>query len=58
MAVNSSMHVLIVDDDADTRDNLSDILQLDDHRVETAGTLAEALDGTATERMGVLLRRE
>jgi PAS domain S-box-containing protein len=37
------MHVLVVDDDPDTRANLCDILELDDHRVETAGTVAEVL---------------
>src|SRR6516225_7278356 len=37
------MHVLVVDDDPDTRANLCDILELDDHRVETAGSIAEAL---------------
>jgi PAS domain S-box-containing protein len=43
MTANSSMHVLVVDDDPDTRANLCDILELDDHRVETAGSIAEAL---------------
>src|SRR5205085_7928825 len=37
------MHVLVVDDDRDTRDNLCDILELDDHRVATAGTAAEVV---------------
>ena len=37
------MHVLVVDDEPDTRANLCDILALDDHRVETAGTVAEVL---------------
>jgi len=37
------MHVLVVDDDPDTRANLRDILELDDHQVETAGTFSEAL---------------
>ncbi|HZY84575.1 MAG TPA: response regulator, partial [Gemmataceae bacterium] len=37
------MNVLVVDDDPDTRANLCDILELDDHRVETAGTVAEVL---------------
>src|SRR5207253_7131879 len=35
--------VLVIDDDADTRANLRDILELDDYRVETAGTIAAAL---------------
>jgi PAS domain S-box-containing protein len=38
------MRVLVVDDDPDTRANLCDILELDDYVIETAGTVAEALD--------------
>ena len=37
------MHVLVVDDDADTRTNLSDILEMDGYRVETAATAAQVL---------------
>lgn len=37
------LHVLVIDDDADTRANLRDILELDGYRVETAGTVAEVL---------------
>jgi signal transduction histidine kinase len=44
MAVNASLHVLVIDDDADTRANLRDILGLDDYRVETAATAEEALN--------------
>jgi two-component system sensor kinase FixL len=36
--------ILVIEDDADTRANLCDILELDGHRVETAGTVAEALN--------------
>jgi DNA-binding NtrC family response regulator len=43
MAATPPFRVLVVDDDADTVANLSDILSLDDYQVETAGTLAEAL---------------
>jgi PAS domain S-box-containing protein len=39
----SPLHILVIEDDADTRVNLRDILELDDHRVESAGTAAEAL---------------
>src|SRR5262245_28341823 len=35
--------ILVVDDDADTRANLCDILELDGFRVATAGSIAEAL---------------
>src|ERR1017187_2002339 len=38
------LHVLVVEDDEDTRANLCDILELDGYRVETAGTVSEALD--------------
>jgi DNA-binding NtrC family response regulator len=44
MAISAPAHILVVDDDADARANLCDILELDDYRVETAGSLAEALD--------------
>ena len=36
--------ILIIEDDADTRDNLRDILELDGFRIEEAATVAEALD--------------
>ena len=39
-----SLHVLVIDDDADTRANLRDILEMDDHVVESAGTAKEALN--------------
>jgi two-component system sensor kinase FixL len=37
------LRVLIVDDDADTRQNLRDILELDDYHVEAAATAVETL---------------
>jgi two-component system sensor kinase FixL len=37
------LYVLVVDDDADTRANLHDILDLDGYHVESAGSVAEAL---------------
>ncbi|MHC5537524.1 PAS domain-containing protein, partial [Singulisphaera rosea] len=37
------LHILVIEDDADTRANLRDILELDDHKVESVGTAAEAL---------------
>jgi PAS domain S-box-containing protein len=36
-------HILVIEDDADTRANLCDILELDAHLVDTAATVAEAL---------------
>jgi PAS domain S-box-containing protein len=44
MTEEEHLRVLVVDDDADTRVNLADILDLDGWRVSTAGTAAEALD--------------
>lgn len=38
------MRVLVIEDDADTRENLVDILQLDGHVAATAGSAREALD--------------
>ncbi|MGB6856644.1 MAG: response regulator, partial [Terracidiphilus sp.] len=40
------VHVLVIEDDADTRANLCDILELDGYSVDTAGTVAEALNRT------------
>jgi signal transduction histidine kinase len=36
-------HVLVIEDDSDTRANLRDVLELDDYQVEAAGSAAEAL---------------
>lgn len=44
MAAPAPLHILVIDDDADTRANLRDILELDDYTVETAGSVAEALN--------------
>ncbi len=43
MPPDPTVRVLVVDDDADTRTNLCDILQLDGHEVELAASAAEAL---------------
>src|ERR1022692_1027623 len=44
MTMPRPLHVLVVEDDSDTRANLCDILELDGYRAETAGTVAEALN--------------
>jgi two-component system, LuxR family, sensor kinase FixL len=41
--VAAPLDILVIEDDADARDNLRDILELDDHRVATAGSAAEAM---------------
>jgi hypothetical protein len=43
MAHEPPLTVLVVDDDADTRANLSDILELDGYHAASAGSIAEAL---------------
>jgi PAS domain S-box-containing protein len=59
MPNHEPLHVLIIEDDADTRANLTDILELDQHRVETAGSHAEALArDNWSEISMVLLDRE
>ena len=53
------LRVLVVDDDADTRSNLADILELDGYEVEAAGTAREALDRkTWTNISAVILDRK
>ncbi|MFM7151051.1 MAG: response regulator [Gemmataceae bacterium] len=46
MAKTLPVNVLVVDDDPDTRSNLCDILELDGHHVETAGSKSEVLERT------------
>jgi two-component system sensor kinase FixL len=55
MAADTDLRVLVVDDDADTRSNLCDILELDNFQVETAGTAAEVLRRTDWEGISAVL---
>src|SRR6516165_3659429 len=55
MPANSDFLVLVVDDDPDTRSNLCDILELDDYRIETAGTAAEVLRRSDWDRVAAIL---
>src|SRR3954468_10199421 len=50
-----SLHILVIEDDPDTRDNLRDILEMDDHRVESAGSAAEALARDDWETIAAIL---
>ena len=43
MPSRPSLRCLIIEDDADTRANLRDILEMDDYEVAAASTFAEAL---------------
>lgn len=52
------LDILIIEDDADARDNLRDILELDDHRVATAGSARCAIElGDWTRFAAVILDR-
>jgi PAS domain S-box-containing protein len=43
MDASPPIDILVIEDNADSRENLRDILELDDHRVVAVGTAAEAL---------------
>lgn len=54
----AGLSILVIEDDADTRSNLRDILELDGYRVAVAGTMAEALqDRNWHELLAVILDR-
>jgi two-component system, LuxR family, sensor kinase FixL len=55
MAPAPPLHVLVVDDDADTRANLCDILEMDGHQIETAGSVAETLHGRDWSRIAAVI---
>lgn len=51
--------VLVIEDDADTRGNLQDILELDGYQVELAGSAAEALHNRGWDHLfAVILDRQ
>jgi PAS domain S-box-containing protein len=59
MPTDPLTRVLVIEDDADTRANLCDILELDDFQVETAGTAAKALDRTDWDQvLAIILDRK
>jgi len=47
--------VLVIDDDADARENLRDLLELDGYHVETAGTVVETLARDDWARYGAVV---
>src|SRR5687768_2794738 len=55
MSPDCLMRVLVIDDDADTRSNLADILELDAMPVVTAGSAAEALARNDWSEFGAIL---
>jgi PAS domain S-box-containing protein len=55
MQATPPLDLLVIEDDADARDNLRDILELDDHRVVTAGSAAEALAREGWARFAAII---
>jgi two-component system sensor kinase FixL len=55
MAAPLAPRILVIDDDPDTRANLSDILELDNYQVETAATMAAALTHTDWGRFAAII---
>ena len=55
MANLPPLHVLVVEDDPDTRANLCDILELDGYNVETAGTVTDALNRTNWHEISTII---
>lgn len=50
-----SMHILVVEDDTDARENLQDILELHGHRVETAASAKEMFAPRDWSRLDVVV---
>jgi hypothetical protein len=55
MATSPALQVLVIDDDADTRANLCDILELDGYEVATAATVAETLNRDDWSRFAAII---
>jgi PAS domain S-box-containing protein len=55
MDSQAALDILVIEDDAHTRDNLRDILELDDHRVASAGSGSEALKRRDWERFSAII---
>lgn len=55
MTNDATVEVLVVEDDADTRDNLRDILELDEYRVATVASAAEALSHSGLPNVAAVI---
>ena len=55
MGASQPLDILVIEDDADARDNLRDILELDDHRVTTAASAAEAMGRTDWAKFAAII---
>ncbi|MDB5389870.1 MAG: todS 2 [Planctomycetaceae bacterium] len=49
------LRILVIEDDADTRANLQDILELDDHKVVTSSSVAEAMNCPDLNTISVII---
>jgi DNA-binding NtrC family response regulator len=47
--------ILVIEDDPDARENLRDILELDDYSVETAPSMTQVLARTADSECEVII---
>ena len=55
MTASPPADILVIEDDPDARDNLRDILELDEHRVTTVGSAAEALEQVGAGRFSAII---
>jgi PAS domain S-box-containing protein len=55
MDASPPLDILVIEDDADARDNLRDILELDDHRVATAASADEAMARNDWDRFAAII---
>ena len=55
VARSPPVDILVIEDDPDARANLRDILELDDHRVTTVGSAAEALEQADLGRFSAII---
>jgi signal transduction histidine kinase len=58
MADPNPLHILVIEDNPDTRANLCDVLELDGHRVESAVSLAAALERIDWRDVSVIILDE
>lgn len=55
MPGGAPLRVLVIDDDADTCENLRDILEMDNYQVETAGSVAAGLECAGRKEMSAII---
>jgi DNA-binding response OmpR family regulator len=55
VANDDTLTILVIEDDADTRANVCDILELDGYAAVTAATFAEAIDRSDWDSIAAIL---